>query len=130
MGWSAELHVRRYFRIARESTLPLREQLQARNVGLRAALVFLGHGLISPTNSSVPSVLEHAAEKKLSSEELQRELLRINKTARKRLAPPREPLKNLKNGGFVVRTIRLDAHHPSGIHRGIDVLKNALRKAR
>lgn len=129
MGWSADQHVRRYLRLAREATAPLRDELQKRTISLRAAMVFLNHGLDLPEEQQ-RVVLEDAALRQISSHELQRELQRLKRAATKRVLPKREPLKTLKNGGFIVRTMRLDADHPSGVYHGIDVLKAALRKAR
>lgn len=137
MGWSADRVVRRYLKLARDTTPPLSEKLQRRAISLRSALVFLTYAKELPEDRQ-RQILDHVAKSDMSSKELET-WLRQECTAGPEgpTAPPparprvpEEPLKKLKHGGFVLRTLRLDVRQPSGVHRGIDVLRKALRRAR
>lgn len=129
MGWTNDRSVRRYLQLAREATAPLREKLQNRDISFNAAMVFINHGVHLPEDVQ-EKILAGVSLQSTSADELQKTLLAFDQDQPKRTAKEKEPIKTLKNGGFVVRTVRLDADHPSGIERGIDLLRSALRKAR
>lgn len=128
MGWANDRTVRRYIQLAEEATPPLRDVLQNRALSFRAAMVFVAHGVDLPEKRQ-REILAHAVSADIPAAKLERLLLRA-KGKKNAPRPSPEPMKQLKDGGFVLRTTRFDADDPTGVQDAITILKSALQKAR
>ena len=129
MGWKGDSHVFRHLRIAREAPPLLRMELQARRIQLHAAIVFLdeAQGLSEDQQRDALSLFN---EQELSAAEFKRHLKRIRGGAAPNARRAAEAIRNLKDGGFVLKTTRIEPKDPDGVGRAIEVLQSALKKAR
>ena len=128
MGWRGDRTVFRHLRVAREAPAALREALQAGRITMAVAIAFLDRAL-DLDEAKQRDLLSIAAEREMSAAELARELKRLTRAPINR-DPPEEPIRPLRDGGFVINTTRVEADDPSSILRGIDVLQSALKRAR
>ncbi len=129
MGWKADSHVYRHLRIAREAPPLLRMELQARRINLHAAVVFLDDGL-QLSDDQQREALSIFNEQELSAAEFRRHLKRIRGNTSVEASRATDAIRDLKDGGFVLKTTRFEPDDPEGVERSIDVLQSALRKAR
>jgi ParB/RepB/Spo0J family partition protein len=128
MGWKADSHVYRHLRIAREAPPLLRMELQARRMHLNAAIVFLDEAL-KLSEDQQRDALSLFNEQELSAGEFRRHLKRIRGNASE-ASRTTDAIRDLKDGGFVVKATRFEPDDPEGVERSIDVLQSALKKAR
>jgi ParB/RepB/Spo0J family partition protein len=126
MGWTSTKTVSRYMAVATEAPAVLKDALQKRQVTMALAAVFFEKAIQLPS-AKQSEALAVAAVHEMSAAEFARYLIRLRGEKAKSPAHA-EPIRNLKNGGFILR-IRVDATDPSAAHEAIITLKTALRRA-
>jgi ParB family chromosome partitioning protein len=129
MGWSSEKSVQRYIRLAREASLPLREALKARRISLRGADVFLRLAK-DLADDKQRELLASDALTEMSADELDAYLRRSRSIPRPSLQKSCETIRSLKNGGFVLKSLRFESDNLDAVRTSIELLKTALQKAR
>ena len=129
MGWSSEKSVQRYIRLAREASLPLREALKARRISLRGADVFLRLAK-DLADDKQRELLASDALAEMSADELDAYLRRSRSIPRPSLQKSCDTIRSLKNGGFVLKSLRFESDNLDAVRTSIELLKTALQKAR
>jgi ParB/RepB/Spo0J family partition protein len=127
IGFGSEKTVSRYLRIAKDAPDPLREALQRRQISMKLASTFLEQALKLGLEEQ-KELLKTVIENDLSVAQFRR-LAKRTSPKEPKPVPPRAPVRETKDGGFVLAQTRVVPESDS-VEHAITVLQQALQRAR